>query len=51
LGGRPHAAARAVGHRQDHRVDDYQWELYDVSNDFSQAHDLAAKEPKKHREL
>src|SRR5207253_3714837 len=32
-------------------VDNYQWELYDVSKDFSQAENLAAKEPKKLREL
>lgn len=27
------------------------WELYDLTRDFSQAHDLAAKEPQKLREL
>src|SRR3984893_17672091 len=27
-------------------VDDYKWELYDVTKDFSEANDLAAKEPK-----
>lgn len=32
-------------------VDDFQWELYDVSKDFSQADNLATKEPKKLREL
>ena len=32
-------------------VDDYQWELYDVTKDFSQANNLAAKEPKKLHEL
>ena len=32
-------------------MDNYQWELYDVSKDFSQAENLAAKEPKKLREL
>src|SRR5947209_3356434 len=32
-------------------VDDFRWELYDVTKDFSQASDLAAKEPKKLREL
>ena len=32
-------------------VDDYQWELYDLSKDFSQANNLAEKEPKKLREL
>ena len=32
-------------------VDDYKWELYDIDQDFSQANDLAAKEPKKLREL
>src|SRR5260370_4488063 len=29
----------------------YKWELYDVTKDFSEANDLAAKEPKKLREL
>ncbi len=32
-------------------VNDYKWELYNVGNDFSEANDLAAKEPKKLREL
>jgi arylsulfatase A-like enzyme len=32
-------------------LDSYHWELYDVTKDFSQADDLAAKEPKKLREL
>ena len=32
-------------------VNDYKWELYDVAKDFSQANNLAAKEPKKLREL
>jgi arylsulfatase A-like enzyme len=32
-------------------VDDYKWELYNVNEDFSEANDLAAKEPKKLREL
>jgi arylsulfatase A-like enzyme len=32
-------------------VNDYKWELYNVENDFSEANDLAAKEPKKLREL
>src|SRR2546421_10954858 len=39
----------AVGKTID--VDDYKWELYDVTKDFSQAENLAAKEPKKLREL
>ena len=30
---------------------DYQWELYDVSKDFSQADNLAAREPAKLKEL
>ncbi len=30
---------------------DYKWELYDVREDFSEANDLAAKEPEKLREL
>jgi len=32
-------------------IDDYKWELYDVTKDFSEADDLAAKEPKKLKEL
>jgi len=32
-------------------VNDYQWELYNVSKDFSQADNLAAKEPAKLKEL
>jgi Sulfatase len=32
-------------------VNDYKWELYNVGNDFSEANDLAAKEPKRLREL
>jgi arylsulfatase A-like enzyme len=32
-------------------VDDYKWELYNITTDFSQSEDLAAKEPKKLREL
>ena len=32
-------------------VEDYTWELYNVSEDFSQANDLAAREPAKLREL
>src|SRR4051812_12430809 len=32
-------------------IDDYKWELYDVSKDFSQSNNLAAKEPRKLREL
>ena len=32
-------------------VDDYKWELYDVTKDFSEANDLASKEPKKLHEL
>jgi arylsulfatase A-like enzyme len=32
-------------------VDDYKWELYHVADDFSQAVNLADKEPKKLREL
>jgi arylsulfatase A-like enzyme len=32
-------------------VDDYKWELYNVDQDFSEANDLAAKEPKKLRQL
>ncbi len=32
-------------------VDDYKWELYDVTKDFSEAENLAAKDPRKLREL
>ena len=32
-------------------VDDYKWELYNVDEDFSQANDLAAKNPAKLKEL
>jgi len=32
-------------------VDDYQWELYNINDDFSQAVNLADREPKKLREL
>ena len=32
-------------------VNDYKWELYNVANDYSEANDLAAKEPRKLREL
>lgn len=32
-------------------VDDYKWELCNVDQDFSEANDLAAKNPKKLREL
>ena len=45
----PPLAPWAVGKTID--VDDYKWELYDVTKDFSEANDLATKEPKKLREL
>jgi len=32
-------------------VNGYKWELYDMSRDFSQAHDLAAAEPEKLRDM
>jgi arylsulfatase A-like enzyme len=32
-------------------IDDYKWELYDVTKDFSEANNLAAQEPKKLRDL
>jgi arylsulfatase A-like enzyme len=32
-------------------IDDYKWELYDTKNDFSEANDVAAKEPKRLRDL
>ena len=50
--GLPHdAAAGTMGRRQDHRLDEYKWELYNITKDFSEANDLAAKEPKKLQEL
>jgi len=45
----PPLAPWAIGKTID--VDDYNWELYDVTKDFSEANDLAAKDPKKLREL
>ncbi len=32
-------------------ISTYQWELYDLHSDFSQAHDLAASEPERLRDL
>jgi arylsulfatase len=32
-------------------IDDYKWELYDVTKDFSEANNMAASEPRKLREL
>jgi arylsulfatase A-like enzyme len=32
-------------------IDDYKWELYDITKDFSQANNLADKEPKRLREM
>jgi arylsulfatase A-like enzyme len=32
-------------------VDDFKWELYDITKDYSQAENLAEKEPKRLREL
>jgi arylsulfatase len=32
-------------------IDDYKWELYDITKDFSEANNMAAKEPKKLRDL
>jgi arylsulfatase A-like enzyme len=45
----PPLAPWAIGKTID--VDDYKWELYDITKDFSQSEDLAAKNPKKLREL
>jgi len=33
------------------QIDDFKWELYDLSKDFSQANDVASTQPKKLREL
>ena len=33
------------------KPDDYKWELYHVAQDYSQAHDLAAKQPAKLKEM
>jgi len=41
----PWAVGKTIG------VDDYQWELYDLSRDFSEAKNLAGQEPRKLREL
>ena len=32
-------------------IDDYKWELYDITKDFSEANNMAAKDPKRLREL
>ena len=32
-------------------IDDYKWELYNISEDYSQANDLAAKMPDKLKEM
>jgi len=40
----PPLAPWAVGKTID--VDDYKWELYDVTKDFSEANDLAPRNPK-----
>jgi arylsulfatase len=45
----PPLAPWAVGKTID--VDEYKWELYDLSKDFSEANNLASSEPKKLREL
>jgi hypothetical protein len=45
----PPLAPWAVGKTID--VDDYKWELYNVDQDFSEANDLAEKNPKKLREM
>src|SRR4051812_32834622 len=45
----PPLAPWAVGKTID--VDDYKWELYDITKDFSESNNLAEKEPKKLREL
>jgi arylsulfatase A-like enzyme len=45
----PPLAPWAVGKTID--VDDYKWELYDTTKDVREANDLAAKEPKKLRDL
>lgn len=40
-----------MGHRQTEKFEDDKWELYDLTRDFSQAKDLAAKKPEKLSEL
>ena len=41
-----------MGKRQDCiPIDDYKWELYDITKDFSEANNMAAKDPKRLREL
>jgi arylsulfatase A-like enzyme len=41
----PWASGKTIG------IDDYKWELYDITKDFSQANNLAAKEPTRLREM
>ena len=43
--------AKAVPGAAGFNPDDFQWELYHVAEDFSQAHNLAAENPKKLKEL
>ncbi|HLG90145.1 MAG TPA: arylsulfatase [Alphaproteobacteria bacterium] len=45
----PNAGMIATQHPDD--LEDRRWELYDISHDYSEADDLAAKEPRKLREL
>ena len=41
-----------MGNGQDARViNDYKWELYNITEDFSQDNDLAAKNPDKLKEM
>ncbi len=47
----PPAAPWSMGHAKMPAIKDYKWELYDIRNDFSQANDLAAKNPAKLAEL
>ena len=55
LDGQHHAVASALGQvapgAASANPDDFKWELYNVAEDFSQANDLAAKNPAKLKEL
>ena len=48
---RPRSLPWSTSARRLPGVDDYNWELYNVSEDFSEANNLAAKEPAKLKEL
>src|SRR5580704_3316927 len=47
----PPAAPWALGTAKLPPINDYKWELYNISEDFSEYNDLAAKNPDKLKEL